>query len=42
MENVVDKIGKIDIADVKGIIFNERIDGMERIERWVGGVGLVV
>ena len=40
MENVVDKIGKIDIADVKGIIFNERIDGMERIELLFEGKGL--
>ena len=40
MANVVDKIGKINIADVKGIIFNERIDGMERIERLLEGKGL--
>lgn len=40
MENVVDKIGKIDIADVKGIIFNERIDGMERIVRSLESTGL--
>lgn len=32
IESVIDKIGKIGIADVKGIIFNERIDGMGRIE----------
>lgn len=32
IEDMIDKIGKIGIADVKGIIFNERIDGMGRIE----------
>lgn len=33
IESVIDKIGKIDKADIKSIIFNERIDGMGRIER---------
>lgn len=40
IESVIDKTGEIDFADIKGIIFNERIDGMERIERSIESKGL--